>query len=187
MNEPDRPVVAAAANALETITGNNVSARIPLNSKVNAPPVDIAEAMAATRSQVVFKTSRGEIRLKMLDVAPLTAMNFIRLVKKGFYDGKTYHRVVPDFVIQGGDPRGDGYGGPGYFIRDEVSPLVHERGTVGIATSGKDTGGSQFFFNLATNLHLDGKYTLFAKVTSGLEVVDKLEVGDQILTARVIQ
>lgn len=184
--EPDRPVAAAAANALKTITGKDMSARVPLNSKVNAPIVNYSEAMSATRSQVVLKTSRGEIRLKMLDIAPTTAMNFVRLVKKGFYDGKTFHRVAPNFVVQGGDPRGDGYGGPGYFIRDEVSPLVHERGTVGMATSGKDTGGSQFFFNLAPNLHLDGKYTLFAKVTSGIDVVDKLEIGDQIISARVI-
>ncbi len=120
------------------------------------------------------------------DGAPLTATNFVKLVKQKFYDGKTFHRVVPNFVVQGGDPRGDGYGGPGYLIRDEVSSLPHKRGTVGIATAGKDTGGCQFFFNLAPNYHLNGRYTLFAEIVSGSEVADKIEIGDRILSVRLL-
>jgi cyclophilin family peptidyl-prolyl cis-trans isomerase len=121
--------------------------------------------------------------MKMLPEAPVTAFNFVKLVRNGFYKNKTFHRIVPNFVVQGGDPRGDGYGGPGFLIRDEVSRRKHERGTVGIATAGKDTGGSQFFINLAPNLHLNGKYTLFAEITQGMAVADKLEAGDKILSA----
>jgi cyclophilin family peptidyl-prolyl cis-trans isomerase len=94
--------------------------------------------------------------------------------------------VVPDFVVQGGDPRGDGYGSAGYLIRDELSATPHLRGTVGMATAGRDTGGSQFFVNTAPNLHLDGRYTVFAELVRGMDVVEKLEVGDSILSAKVL-
>ncbi len=186
IGDNERLVVVAAVNAKKAITGKDDSAKIPHNSKVTGPfPSSYSEVWPATHARVSLKTNRGEIMLKMVDEAPLTAYHFIRLVKTGFYDGKTFHRVVPNFVVQGGDPHGDGYGGPGFLIRDEVSALSHERGTVGIATAGPDTGGCQFFFNLGPNLHLDGKYTLFAEIISGIEVIDKLEVGDRILSARV--
>jgi cyclophilin family peptidyl-prolyl cis-trans isomerase len=108
------------------------------------------------------------------------------VARKGFYDGLTFHRVIPNFVSQGGDPRGDGWGGPGFLMRDEVSMVSHAAGTVGIATSGKDTGGSQFFVNETHNFHLNGVYTVFARVTRGLSVVRKLTEGDIILHAKVV-
>jgi len=126
-------------------------------------------------------TTKGQIEMELyFDVAPLTVLNFISLVKSSFYNGLTFHRVVPDFVVQGGDPRGDGSGGPSYYIRCEYSDEPLERGTVGMATSGKDTGGSQFFFTLSPQPHLNARYTAFGKVTSGMDIVDQLQIGDKI-------
>lgn len=145
------------------------------------PPLPgYSDLKAAIGKRLKIQTSRGPIVIQTLDETPVTAYYLIKFAKAGLYTDKTFHRIVPGFVAQGGDPRGDGYGGPGYFIRDEVSPESHARGTVGIATAGKDTGGSQFFFNLSDNLHLNGRYTNFAKIVSGLDVADKLEPHDVI-------
>jgi cyclophilin family peptidyl-prolyl cis-trans isomerase/HEAT repeat protein len=184
VSDKEKLVVEAAVKSYKALTQKDLSDKIPLNSKVEAPAPLLSAVQSAVRMRVALKTTRGEIHLKMLAEAPLTAFNFVRLVRSGFYQNKTFHRVVPNFVVQGGDPRGDGFGGPGYFIRDEVSRRKHERGTVGIATAGKDTGGSQFFFNLAPNFHLNGRYTVFAEITQGMAVADRLEVGDKILSAR---
>lgn len=181
VGDPDRLVGAAAASALKSLTGKDRTPRVPA-SNVAIPTVPLLEdTIRAAQARYVIKTSRGDISIKMFDLAPITAYRFEQLVKKGFYTGKSFHRIVPHFVIQGGDPRGDGFGGPGFLIRDELSWYTHERGTVGIATAGPDTGGCQFFFNLAPNLHLDRNYTIFAQVTSGLELLDKMEPGDRIL------
>lgn len=185
MGDPEKLVVTAAANAIRLVSGRDETKRIPANSRITSTTPPLSELKAATESTVVLKTSRGDITMKMFEDAPLTAANFVKLVKQGFYSGKIFHRIVPGFVVQGGDPRGDGYGGPGYLIRDEPSPIPHERGTVGVATAGPDTGGCQFFINLGPNLHLNGRYTVFAEVVSGIEVVDKLEVGDRIVSAKV--
>ncbi|MBY0371299.1 peptidylprolyl isomerase [bacterium] len=141
---------------------------------------------AATRARIEIQTTRGSLEFQMKEQAPLLAVQITRLARQGFYNGLTFHRVVPGFVAQGGDPRGDGFGGPGYLVRDEVSMLEHDRGTVALASGGKDTGGSQFFINLAPNHHLDGKYSVIAEVTRGMDIADKLEPGDKILSARVL-
>jgi len=94
---------------------------------------------------------------------------------------------VPNFVVQGGDPRGDGWGGPGYYIRDEYSAETFERGAVGIATSGKDTGGSQFFITLSPQPHLEGRYTLFGRVREGMETADRITIGDTLRTVRIVK
>jgi len=134
---------------------------------------------------VRLTTSRGEIDIRLeCRSAPLTCVNFVQLVGAGFYDGLPLHRVVPDFVIQGGDPRGDGYGGPGYAIRDEINHLRYERGRVGMALAGAHTGGSQFFITLAPQPHLDGGYTIFGSVVAGDEILDHIVQGDRILSAR---
>ena len=118
--------------------------------------------------------------------APLTAWNFSELAAKGFYDGATVHRVVPNFVVQDGDPRGDGYGGPGYSIRDEFNPLAFSPGVVGMASDGKDTAGSQWFVTVSPQPHLDGCYTSFGRVVSGLrEVVGQMRPGDTVVSIRV--
>lgn len=131
--------------------------------------------------RVEIRTQRGPITVRLdCPQAPLTCLNFLTLAGQGYYDGLTFHRVVPDFVIQGGDPRGDGTGGPGYTIRDEINRLRYGRGAVGMALAGPDTGGSQFFITLSPQPHLDGGYTVFGEVVAGDEVLDQIRLGDRI-------
>jgi cyclophilin family peptidyl-prolyl cis-trans isomerase/HEAT repeat protein len=139
----------------------------------------------AVPREMEMVTSRGTVIL-LLDCprAPLACVSFLQLANQGFYDGTTFHRVVPDFVVQGGDPRGDGRGGPGYTLRDEPSPVPFERGVLGMASSGPDTAGSQFFVTLAAQPHLDGHYTYLGRVRSGMEVLDGILQGDQVLLLR---
>jgi len=132
------------------------------------------------------RTSRGAFEIELLhQEAPYTVQNFVKLAESGFYDGLTFHRVVPNFVVQGGCPIGNGWGDPGWTIRCEVSPLRYERGMVGMAHAGKDTGGSQFFVTHSPQPHLDGKYTIFGKVVKGMEVVDDLRVEDVIESVKI--
>jgi len=133
-----------------------------------------------------IETDRGtiQIELAILD-APMTVANFVALARKGFYDGLAIHRVVPDFVVQDGDPRGDGEGGPGYTLRDEINMRPYLRGTVGMALDWEDTGGSQFFITHSPQPHLDGRYTVFGHVLEGMDVVDQLRVGDVIRRVRI--
>jgi len=105
---------------------------------------------------------------------PITSGNFEALVNKGFYDGLTFHRVIDGFMIQGGDPKGDGTGGPGYTIKDEFVNNKNDRGTISMANAGPNTGGSQFFINLVNNNFLDTKHPAFGKVVEGMDVVDKI-------------
>ena len=130
---------------------------------------------------VYLETDHGtiELELNVID-APLTTENFMTLARRGFYDGLTFHRVVPNYVVQGGDPRGDSEGGPGYTLRDELNQLPYLRGTVGIALDWQDTGGSQFFITHSPQPDLDGRYTAFARVVDGMDVVDKIRRGDAI-------
>ncbi len=140
-----------------------------------------------TTPRVRLATSGGEIDIELLpQVAPKTVANYLELARKGFYNGKLWHRVVPDFVIQDGCPRGDGWGSPGYEIRCEYNQLPFERGSVGMATSGKDTGGSQYFICHSAQPHLDGRYTVFGRVIKGLEIVDRIQPGDSIRTVTEI-
>ncbi len=140
----------------------------------------IIQRTSGTR-RVDLVTERGSIGLELACLeAPLTCLNFLQLAAQGYYEGLAFHRVVPDFVIQAGDPRGDGWGGPGYAIRDEINTLRYRRGTVGMALSGPDTGGSQFFITLAPQPHLDGGYTVFGRVVAGDEVLDLIVQGDLI-------
>lgn len=130
---------------------------------------------------VFLDTRKGtiEIELAVLD-APITANNFLTLARKNFFNNLRIHRIVPDFVVQDGDPRGDGEGGPNYTIRDELNDLPYLRGTVGMALSGPDTGGSQYFITISPQPHLDGHYTVFGRVVKGIEVVDQLQQWDVI-------
>lgn len=185
LHDPNKTVAEAAANAYLAISGIDVSDRIPLRSTINARTPDLAAINQALHTTVDLITTKGIVSIQMNREAPLTAFNFIWLAKRGFYNGLTFHRVIPNFVAQGGDPRGDGWGGPGYMIRDEFSMLSHRRGTVGMASSGKDTVGCQFFVNHAPNLHLDGNYTIFANVIRGMHVVDRIGAGDKILRVRI--
>jgi cyclophilin family peptidyl-prolyl cis-trans isomerase/HEAT repeat protein len=135
-----------------------------------------------------ISTAKGMIRIELLrNAAPKTVANFIKLAKSGFYNKRVWHRVVPDFVIQDGCPRGDGWGGPGYEIRCEYNDLSYNTGSVGMATSGKDTGGSQYFICQSPQPQLDGRYTLFGRVLNGLDVVEKIEIGDLIKSVKIIE
>lgn len=136
--------------------------------------------------QVVTDRGRFEIRLACPE-APLTCLSFVQLAGQGYFDGLRFHRVVPDFVVQTGDPRGDGWGGPGYSLRDEINPLRFGRGAVGMALSGPDTGGSQFFIALAPQPHLDGGYTVFGQVVGDDAVLDQIRQGDRMLSVREIE
>lgn len=137
-------------------------------------------------TQAFIDTDRGviQIELAVLD-APLAVDAFVDRARRGFYDGLVFHRVVSDFVIQGGDPRGDGEGGPGYTLRDEVSQRPFMRGTVGVALDWADTGGSQFFITHAPQPHLDGRYPVIGRVLAGMDVVDRIEPLDVIRAVRI--
>ncbi len=131
--------------------------------------------------QVSVETDRGTLVLILYAAdAPLTVQNFLDLAGRHYFDGDRWHRVVPDFVVQDGDPRGDGNGGPGYAIRDEINPRRYDRGAVGMALSGPDTGGSQFFITHSPQPHLDGTYTVFGHVIQGDDVLDRIVQGDRI-------
>jgi peptidylprolyl isomerase len=131
--------------------------------------------MHRTGNQVRLETTLGEIIIELSVDMPVTAGNFESLVRKGFYDGVTFHRVINRFMIQGGDPTGTGTGGPGYTIRDEFTPANRNtRGTIAMANAGPNTGGSQFFINLVDNHYLDRNHPVFGKVVAGMEVVDQI-------------
>ncbi|MGP8337700.1 MAG: peptidylprolyl isomerase [Methanosarcinaceae archaeon] len=132
-------------------------------------------------------TDKGVIKFELYEYrAPITTKNFIDLAGKEFYDGLTFHRVIHGFMIQGGDPGGDGTGGPGYVIPDEFhTELKHTTGTVSMANAGPDTGGSQFFITESPQPHLDGKHTVFGQVIEGQDVVEKIEQGDIILKVTI--
>ena len=135
----------------------------------------------------VFDTDRGQIKVELYpDKAPLTVASFVNLARKGFYDGLNFHRVIPDFMIQGGCPKGTGTGGPGYKFEDETNNGVrHERGVLSMANAGPNTNGSQFFITHIKTDWLDGKHTVFGKVTEGLDVVDAVKQGDAIKSVRI--
>ncbi len=134
-----------------------------------------------------FDTSRGTIRVELAaDKAPLTVANFVNLAKRGFYDGLSFHRVIPDFMIQGGCPEGSGRGGPGYRFEDETgNGLHHERGVLSMANAGPNTNGSQFFITHIACGWLDGKHTVFGKVIAGQDVVDAVKQGDKIKAVKI--
>jgi peptidyl-prolyl cis-trans isomerase B (cyclophilin B) len=153
---------------------------------------DSAPAMSIETDRtytVTMETSKGAIELELYpEHAPKTVNNFLFLAGEGFYDGTTFHRVIPNFMIQGGDPTGTGRGGPGYRFEDETkgNPLRHDAKVLSMANAGPNTNGSQFFITHAPQPHLDGKHTVFGKVTSGADVVDAIEGGDK-LTSVVVQ
>lgn len=133
-----------------------------------------------------FVTDRGTFEVELFhEDAPLHVANFAALANDGFYDGLPWHRVVQNFVVQGGDPQGSGWGGPGYTVPDEISRRRFERGTLGMPKTVKDTGGCQVFFTHVATPHLDGNYTAFGRVVSGIEVIDRIEIGDRIVSVRV--
>ena len=137
---------------------------------------------------VTMETNKGAIEIELYaSAAPITVNNFVFLAREGFYDGVSFHRVIPDFVIQGGDPTGSGSGGPGYRFADEFdnNPHEHERGSLSMANAGPGTNGSQFFICHSPQPHLNGRHTVFGKVTEGLDIVDQIQQGDEMVKVTV--
>ena len=134
-----------------------------------------------------FDTDRGPIKVELKpEQAPLTVANFVNLARRGFYDGLNFHRVIGDFMIQGGCPQGTGTGGPGYKFEDEASNgLGHERGVLSMANAGPNTNGSQFFITHVATPWLDGKHTVFGKVVDGMDAVDAVRQGDKIKSVTI--
>jgi len=173
----------AAAMYKEKSGQNRDNLAAPAETRLSEREIADAIKKYKVNPEAIIRTSKGDIEIELaFDVAPLTVMNFIELAEDGFYDGLRFHRVVPNFVIQGGDPRGDGWGGPPWYIRCEYSDKPYLRGTVGIATSGKDTGGSQFFITHSPQPRLEANYTVFGQVLEGMDVVDNIVKGDVIET-----
>jgi peptidylprolyl isomerase/peptidyl-prolyl cis-trans isomerase B (cyclophilin B) len=141
------------------------------------------------QTAVIALEKDGEVRIEFFpEDAPKTVENFVTLAQKGFYDSLTFHRVVPNFVVQGGDPKGDGTGGPGYTVKAEFSKRKHVRGTVAMARSQHpDSAGSQFYITFGLTPHLDGSYTVFGQVVSGMEHVDKIQVGDKMKSVKILE
>jgi peptidyl-prolyl cis-trans isomerase B (cyclophilin B) len=136
--------------------------------------------------EATITLENGEVVIDLFDQdAPNTVANFEKLANSHFYDGLVFHRVIPGFVAQGGDPNGNGTGGPGYKINCEINPNKHERGSLSMAHAGRNTGGSQFFICYAPQPHLDGVHTVFGKVRSGMELVDALRGRDKMVKVSV--
>jgi cyclophilin family peptidyl-prolyl cis-trans isomerase len=138
--------------------------------------------------KVKISTGKGEIIIRLLvEEAPGSVANFVQLVNAGYFNEKNFHRVVPNFVIQGGCNRGDGWGSEDYSIRSEFSMRRYKEGSMGMASAGKDTEGPQWFITHSPTPHLDGRYTIFAEVEKGMEVVRAMEVGDRIVKVELIK
>ncbi|MDH5365899.1 MAG: peptidylprolyl isomerase [Cyclobacteriaceae bacterium] len=155
----------------------------PVKNKYNHPINWELVKTIPSRHKMRINTEKGSIIMEMLvEDAPGSVANFIELVRKGYYNGKKFHRVVPNFVAQGGCNRGDGWGGEDYSIRSEFAPIKYSEGYIGMASAGKDTEGTQWFITHSPTPHLDGRYTIFARVYEGMDIVHELEIGDEIIS-----
>jgi cyclophilin family peptidyl-prolyl cis-trans isomerase len=178
----DHLVRRRVVSLLKTVHPGDTSIHIGVVQTRNTV-ADYRRALARIGRTVraVVTTSKGSFTIELLpSEAPLTVDNFVQLARRNYFQGVTIHRVVPNFVIQDGDPRGDGNGGPGYSIRCEINQVPYDRAVLGMALSGKDTGGSQWFVTHAPQPHLDGGYTVFGRVVTGMNVVDKIVRGDVV-------
>ena len=179
-------VVIGAIALLAVLGFSSLGAVGPAGAQQPTPPSQGAKKVK--ESAVITMEKGGEIKFDFFpEDAPKTVENFVTLARKGFYDGLTFHRVEPGFVVQGGDPQGNGMGGPGYKIKAEFNKQKHVRGAVAMARSNDpDSAGSQFYIVLAPANFLDGKYTVFGIVTSGMDVVDKVRVGDKMKSVKIV-
>jgi len=179
-------VITGAIALLAVLGLASLGAVGPAGAQQPTPPSQGAKKVK--QSAVITMEKGGEIKFDFFpEDAPKTVENFVTLAKKSFYDGLTFHRVEPGFVVQGGDPQGNGMGGPGYKIKAEFNKQKHVRGAVAMARSNDpDSAGSQFYIVLAPANSLDGKYTVFGIVTSGMDVVDKVRVGDKMKSVKIV-
>jgi peptidylprolyl isomerase len=187
LDDPDPFVRGAAAASLEKMGVSDVEATPAGPLPGDPEPLDdVYLKSRAGRFKAIVTTNRGQFEIELLNrEAPRTVQNFVTLAEDKFFNGRIVHRVVPDFVMQTGCPIGNGWGDPGYLLRCEYNPERYERGMVGMAHAGKDTGGSQWFVTHSAQRHLDGRYTVFGRVTSGMDVVDELRVEDRIESVEI--
>jgi peptidyl-prolyl cis-trans isomerase B (cyclophilin B) len=173
--KPESAPVSDSATVKDNPTAKNLE---PVKSK--AIIIDGVTIDDSALPLVSLNTPRGEMQIELFeDDAPNTVANFVDLIEKGFYNGLTFHRVIPNFMIQGGDPAGNGSGGPGYSFADEFSDRKHDgKGVLSMANAGPGTNGSQFFITHVRTPHLDGRHSVFGRVVKGLDVVDKVRRGD---------
>ncbi len=163
-----------SASPVKTESGTGTVSATPIKTAATTP-ASIVTVSSESWKRVRLSTNMGDIVIALDPAMPITAGNFETLVNKGFYNNLTFHRVIDGFMLQGGDPTGNGMGGPGYTIKDEFSPSNrNNRGTISMANAGPNTGGSQFFINLVNNNYLDNKHPVFGKVVEGMDVVDKI-------------
>ncbi len=189
LNDSDHLVRRRAVDLLKQAGAGDFSDRIGI-VKTDHDKLFYQRVAARLNKKVTatIHTDKGAVTMELFPSdAPITVDSFVTLARKGYFNNVTFHRVVPNFVIQGGDPQGTGEGGPGYQIRCEVNMKVYGRGALGMALSGKDTGGSQFFITHSPQPHLDGGYTVFGQVTKGIEVVDRIARGDRIEKIVVVE
>jgi cyclophilin family peptidyl-prolyl cis-trans isomerase/HEAT repeat protein len=189
LDSRDYIVRRKAIEALKATGAGDFSNKLrEVGSRNTARDYERAISRIGKRVRAVVNTNKGGFTIELLPAeAPLNVDNFVQLAKRGYFNKIVFHRVVPNFVVQGGDPRGDGNGGPGYQIRCEINEVPYRRGAVGMALSGKDTGGSQWFVTHAPQPHLDGGYTVFGNVIAGMEVVDTIVRGDVIKSIAVTE
>jgi len=191
--DQDYVVRLKAAELLRQSNAENVTTKVAIGKVKTGHDRAYWHRMAQMEESVknpiaVLHTKKGLIHIELLaQDAPMTVDNFVQLARSGFYNGLQFVRIVPNFVVQTGDPRGDQNGGPGYQIRDEINLYRYETGMVGMALSGKDTGGSQFFITHSPQPHLDGGYTIFGRVSEGMNVVNRLARGDKIERVEIIE
>jgi cyclophilin family peptidyl-prolyl cis-trans isomerase/HEAT repeat protein len=187
LKSDDHLVHRRAVVALKTNSAGDFSSEIGgVQTRNRLSDYERALARADKRVLAIVKTNKGNFTIELLPAdAPLTVDNFVQLARRGYFNRIIFHRVVPNFVIQGGDPRGDGNGGPGYSIRCEINMVPYDRGAVGMALSGKDTGGSQWLVTHSPQPHLDGGYTVFGRVVNGMGVVDTIVRGDSIVLVSI--
>ena len=189
-HDADGDARVAIRDALRQLAGRAFADSVETAAhKAEAPPVySVGFEQAPSARGAVVHTTAGDIEWAFeAAVAPQTVRNFVTLARRGYFDSTAFHRVVPDFVIQDGDPTGTGSGGPGHTIRCEYNRLRYETGMVGMALSGKDTGGSQWFVTLSPQLHLDGRYTIFARVVRGLDVARGVTQGTRITKVEILE
>jgi cyclophilin family peptidyl-prolyl cis-trans isomerase len=186
VEEKDPSRLEKVAKSDKPIIANG--AKQALNPEPEKPeePSQTGDALPELPVLIKLETTKGDITIKLFADTPYTSLNFIELVESGFYDNTYFHRVIPNFVAQGGSKVGDGSGNIDYSIREELSYRSHLPGTVGMATLGKDTGGAQFFINTAPNLHLDSNYTIFGEVVDGMGAAIQLEQNDRVLKANLV-
>ncbi len=189
LNSNDHLIRRKAVAVLKANGAGDFSSRIgTVQTRNTTADYERAFARIGKRFSAIVTTTRGWFMIELLpEEAPLNVDNFIQLARRRYFNGITIHRVVPNFVIQDGDPRGDGNGGPGYQIRCEINEVPYKRGAVGMALSGKDTGGSQWFITHSPQPHLDGGYTVFGNVVAGMDVVDSIARGDVIRSIAITE